>query len=192
MRALEGALVRIVAFHSLTGRPITPELADEVLTGLYPGGSGSGGAHAPGVRPTVEAIQDATCELFGITREELLTGGRAPRVAWPRQLAMYLARQHTGATLPAIGNAFGGRNHTTVLHACRRAPSARPPTPRPPRRFGRCPNDCMPTARTDRLRGMRTPRMCTARPHPAGILPSVHTSTPLTPVHLLSVRGRCR
>jgi chromosomal replication initiator protein len=115
MRALEGALIRVVAFHSLTGRPIDGELAEEVLDGLYP----SAGAKAS-VRPTVELIQAATCELFDITREELLSTRRSARVAWPRALAMYLAREHTDASLPAIGRAFGGRNHTTVLHAHRR------------------------------------------------------------------------
>ena len=117
MRALEGALIRVVAFHSLTGRPLDAELADEVLAGLYPAiAAGRGGSASP----TVELIQQATCELFGLTRDELLSDGRAVRVAWPRQLAMYLAREHTDASLPAIGRAFGGRNHTTVLHACRR------------------------------------------------------------------------
>jgi chromosomal replication initiator protein len=117
IRALEGALIRVVAFASLTGRRVSPALAAEVLGDLYPAG-----AHAPGTtaRPTVEQIQDKTAEAFGITREELLSHSRRPAVAWPRQIAMYLAREHTGETLPAIGAHFGGRNHTTVLHACRR------------------------------------------------------------------------
>ena len=114
-RALEGALIRVVAYHSLTRRPIDGELADEVLAGLYP--------HAPAPRspPTIERVQELTCEAFSISREELLSSGRSGRVAWPRQVAMYLAREHTGATLPAIGREFGGRNHTTVMYACRRA-----------------------------------------------------------------------
>lgn len=116
MRALEGALIRVVAFHSLTGRPIDAPLAEEVLAGLYPGA-----ALRRKAAPTVELIQQMTCELFGLTRDELVSPGRGGRVAWPRQLAMYLAREHTDASLPAIGRAFGGRNHTTVLHACRRA-----------------------------------------------------------------------
>jgi chromosomal replication initiator protein len=115
MRALEGALIRVVAFHSLTGRPIDGDLAEEVLDGLYPSAAARSSA-----RPTVELIQAATCELFDITRDELLSNQRAARVAWPRALAMYLAREHTDASLPAIGRAFGGRNHTTVLHAHRR------------------------------------------------------------------------
>ena len=117
MRSLEGALIRVVAFHSLTGRPLDAPLAEEVLDGLYPD---SGAPRRAGAAPTVELIQQITCELFGLTHEELLSDGRAHRVAWPRQLAMYLAREHTDASLPAIGRAFGGRNHTTVLHACRR------------------------------------------------------------------------
>jgi chromosomal replication initiator protein len=68
----------------------------------------------------VTEVQQLTCEAFGLTREELLSSSRATRVSWPRQVAMYLAREHTGASLPSIGAEFGGRGHTTVLHACRR------------------------------------------------------------------------
>jgi chromosomal replication initiator protein len=113
-RALEGALIRVVAYHSLTRRPIDAQLADEVLAGLYP-------AAATRRPPTIEQILELTCEAFSLSRQELLSSGRSGRVAWPRQVAMYLARRHTGATLPAIGREFGGRNHTTVLYACRRA-----------------------------------------------------------------------
>jgi chromosomal replication initiator protein len=114
-RALEGALIRVVAYHSLTRRPIDVQLANEVLAGLYPNAR-------PAQQPvTIERVQQLTCEAFSISREELLSSGRSGRVAWPRQVAMYLARRHTGATLPAIGRAFGGRNHTTVMYACRKA-----------------------------------------------------------------------
>jgi chromosomal replication initiator protein len=121
MRALEGALIRVVAYHSLTGRPIDAPLADEVLSGLYPGERDGVGAPRRAPRPTVDMIQQATCELFGITRAELLSDGRSRRITWPRQLAMYLSREYTPQSLPAIGQAFGGRNHTTVMHACKRA-----------------------------------------------------------------------
>ncbi|HEX8208166.1 MAG TPA: chromosomal replication initiator protein DnaA [Solirubrobacteraceae bacterium] len=117
VRALEGALIRVVAYASLTRRPLTADLADEVLSNLYPS------APKPGTRPqapTIERIQDVVCEHFSLTREELLSGSRAARVSWPRQLAMYLSREHTEASLPAIGAAFGGRNHTTVMHAVKR------------------------------------------------------------------------
>ena len=112
VRALEGALIRVVAFGSLTSRALTPELAEEVLTGLYP--------ELKPARPSVEAIQQRTAEAFGISVEALLSSSRSGAVAWPRQVAMYLTRELTDQTLPAIGRAFGGRNHTTVLHAYRR------------------------------------------------------------------------
>ncbi len=117
VRALEGALIRVVAYSSLTGRPLTAELAAEVLDNLYPQPAWPGAG-----RPrTIADIQEAICAHFGLSAEELLSAGRTSRLAWPRQLAMYLARELTGASLPAIGREFGGRDHTTVLHACRRA-----------------------------------------------------------------------
>jgi chromosomal replication initiator protein len=112
VRALEGALIRIVAFSSLTQRPLTGELANEVLDGLYPISH-----QAP---RTVAEIQAAACQHFKLSSEELLSSARTARVAWPRQVAMYLARELTGESLPSIGRHFGGRDHTTVLHACRR------------------------------------------------------------------------
>jgi chromosomal replication initiator protein len=115
VRALEGALIRVVAFSSLTGRPLTAELAEEVLENLYPGGSSQRSTPR-----TITEIQAAACKHFGISSEELLSTTRTARIAWPRQVAMYLARELTGESLPAIGRRFGGRDHTTVLHACRR------------------------------------------------------------------------
>lgn len=121
VRALEGALIRVVAYHSLTGRAIDVDLANEVLDGLYPESRrGAPGAPAPSGVPTVEDIQRVTCEAFGITQDDLLSSSRAASVAWPRQVAMFLAREHTSESLPAIGRCFGGRNHTTVMHACKR------------------------------------------------------------------------
>src|SRR5439155_23109506 len=101
-----------VAYGSLTGRAVTHELAAEVLDGLY-----------PELRPrarTVREIQESICGAFGITLDDLLSASRAGAVAWPRQVAMYLARELTDQSLPAIGRAFGNRNHTTVLHAYKR------------------------------------------------------------------------
>ncbi|MCW3018101.1 MAG: chromosomal replication initiator protein DnaA [Solirubrobacterales bacterium] len=115
VRALEGALIRVVAFSSLTGRPLTAELAREVLDSLYPRT-----ARPSGTKRTIAEIQAAACEHFGLSSVELLSPARGARVAWPRQVAMYLARELTGQSLPAIGREFGGRDHTTVLHACRR------------------------------------------------------------------------
>jgi chromosomal replication initiator protein len=116
VRALEGALIRVVAFSSLTGRPLTGELASEVLDGLYPRTTTSQQARVH----SIDEIQTAVGKHFGLSTDELLSTTRTPRVAWPRQLAMYLARELTGESLPAIGRKFGGRDHTTVLHACRR------------------------------------------------------------------------
>jgi chromosomal replication initiator protein len=114
VRALEGALIRVVAFGSLTGRPVTVELTAEVLGGLYP-------ERASRCRPmTVLEIQEHTADAFGISVQALVSSSRSGAVAWPRQVAMYLSRELTDQTLPAIGRAFGGRNHTTVLHACKR------------------------------------------------------------------------
>lgn len=124
VRALEGALIRVVAFASLTGRPLDATLAGEVLDDLYPAASttarvGTGTATAGPVL-TAEHIQDVTARSFGLERADLLSSGRTAAVTWARQLAMYLVREHTDASLPAIGRSFGGRNHTTVIHACRR------------------------------------------------------------------------
>ncbi len=113
VRALEGALIRVVAFSSLTGRSLTADLATEVLDGLYP--------HTSPQTRTLAEIQAAACRHFNLTPEELLSTSRAARVAWPRQVAMYLARELTDESLPAIGRHFGRRDHTTVMYAVRRA-----------------------------------------------------------------------
>jgi chromosomal replication initiator protein len=112
IRVLEGALIRVVAFASLTRQAVTAPLVEEVLAGLYP--------ELQPRRRTIEDIQRKTCEAFDVTLDELLSPSKAQRVALARQLAMYLARELTDETLPSIGRAFGNRNHTTVLHACRR------------------------------------------------------------------------
>ena len=119
VRELEGALIRVVAFASLTGGELTPALADDVLSNLYPGSAGSriGTRSGP---PTIDRIQQVVCDAFSLTRDELLSSSRSARISGPRQLAMYLAREHTQASLPAIGSAFAGRNHTTVLHAVKK------------------------------------------------------------------------
>ncbi len=116
VRALEGALIRVVAFSSLTGRELTAELAGEVLDTLYPRAKLTRGEPS-----SIAEIQAAVGAHFGLTPGELLSTTRSARIAWPRQVAMYLARELTGESLPAIGRHFGGRDHTTVLHACRRA-----------------------------------------------------------------------
>jgi chromosomal replication initiator protein len=112
VRSLEGALIRVVAYASLKGEDPTPELARHVLASLYPQ------IAAPSC--SLEGIQQAAAAEFGITREALLAHDRRPTLTLARQLAMYLARELTGESLPAIGAGFGGRNHSTVLHAHRK------------------------------------------------------------------------
>jgi chromosomal replication initiator protein len=112
VRALEGALIRVVAYASLRGETPTPDLARTVLERLYPRP-----ADAP---PTLTEIQVAAAEALDVPRDALLAQDRRPRVSLARQVAMYLARELTDASLPAIGREFGGRNHSTVMHAHRR------------------------------------------------------------------------
>jgi chromosomal replication initiator protein len=110
IRELEGALTRVVAFSSLTDRPLTVELAEDVLKDVYPQGEA-----APEV--TIARIQEAVIQRFGVTLDELVSPRRSQAVAYPRQVAMYLSRELTDASLPMIGKEFGGRDHTTVIHA---------------------------------------------------------------------------
>ncbi len=110
IRELEGALTRVVAFSSLTGRELTVELAEQVLRDLFPDGSA-----IPAV--TITRIQEAVSDRFGLSVIELCSQRRSQAVAYPRQVAMYLSRELTDASLPKIGKEFGGRDHTTVIHA---------------------------------------------------------------------------
>jgi chromosomal replication initiator protein len=119
IRSLEGALIRVVAYGSLTGRELTCDLARDVLDGLYPPAATA----LASTQPSIGEIQAATCRCFNLSPEELLSTSRTRRISWPRQLAMYLSRELTGESLPEIGRHFGGRNHTTVLHAWRRTAS---------------------------------------------------------------------
>jgi chromosomal replication initiator protein len=112
IRALEGALIRIVAYRSLTGRAMDLELARTVLDHMSP--------HAGGSSLTLARIQTTVASYYELAVSELLSASRAVRVSWPRQVAIYLAREHTDESLKAIGEGFGGRNHATVLHACKR------------------------------------------------------------------------
>ncbi len=108
VRALEGALTRVVAHGSISGRRITVELANEILEDLFPAGEGT---------LTIELIQSEVCRFYGVTLAELTGDKRTRRIVLPRQVAMYLARELTDASLPQIGRAFGGRDHTTVMYA---------------------------------------------------------------------------
>ena len=111
IRELEGALNRVVAYASFIGRPISLEMTQEVLRDLL---------RASDRRVTIEEIQRHVAEYFHVKIGDLLSVRRARAVARPRQVAMYLSKQLTTRSLPDIGRQFGGRDHTTVIHAVRR------------------------------------------------------------------------
>lgn len=109
IRELEGALIRLVAYATLNNKPLNMNTAAEALKDILP---------AP--RPkkiTIENIQKAVAEYYGIQMGELLSKKRNKQLVYPRQIAMYLCRKLTDASYPQIGEQFGGRDHTTVLHA---------------------------------------------------------------------------
>jgi chromosomal replication initiator protein len=109
IRELEGALTRVVAFSSLTGRPMTVELAEDVLKDVFPQGQST--------EVSIEKIQAIISERFGLSLDELCGDKRSQAIVYPRQVAMYLSRELTDSSLPKIGREFGGRDHTTVIHA---------------------------------------------------------------------------
>jgi chromosomal replication initiator protein len=109
IRELEGALTRVVAFCSLTGRPMNEDLAQDVLKDVFPQGD------LPQV--TIDRIQETVSERFGLSLDELCGDKRSQNIVYPRQVAMYLSRELTDSSLPKIGKQFGGRDHTTVIHA---------------------------------------------------------------------------
>ena len=111
VRELEGALNRVVANVQLTGRPITIDFVREALRDLIA---------AQEKLVTIDNIQKTVAEYYNIKLADILSKRRSRSVARPRQLAMALAKELTNHSLPEIGDAFGGRDHTTVLHACRK------------------------------------------------------------------------
>ena len=116
VRELEGALNRIVAHSTLVGRDITLETCQEVLQDLL---------RAHERRVTIEEIQKRVAEHFNIRFADMHSARRARAVARPRQVAMYLSKQLTSRSLPEIGRKFGGRDHTTVMHAVRKVEELR-------------------------------------------------------------------
>ena len=109
IRELEGALTRVVAFSSLTGRAMTVELSQDVLRDVFPQGEAA--------EVSIKRIQDLVAERFSLSLEELCGDKRSQNIVYPRQVAMYLSRELTDSSLPKIGKEFGGRDHTTVIHA---------------------------------------------------------------------------
>ncbi|MGB8994664.1 MAG: chromosomal replication initiator protein DnaA [Pseudonocardiaceae bacterium] len=112
IRELEGALIRVTAFASLNRQPVDNQLAEIVLRDLIPDDQ----AHEIGA-PNIMAV---TAEFFGLTMEDLCGPGKTKHVAQARQISMYLCRELTDLSLPRIGQIFGGRDHTTVMHADRK------------------------------------------------------------------------
>jgi chromosomal replication initiator protein len=116
VRELEGALRRVMATSQFTGRPISLEFAKEALKDLLA---------LQDRLVSVENIQKTVADYFKLRLADLLSKRRSRSIARPRQLAMALAKELTNHSLPEIGDAFGGRDHTTVLHACRRIAALR-------------------------------------------------------------------
>ncbi len=115
IRTLEGAILSTIAYRRLTGRELDQALVDDVVRRLYPQ---KPTGHVE--RPTIRRVQDVVCAAFELDHDTLVGPGRAAAISWPRQIAMYLARTHTEASLPAIARAFNRRDHTTVMHAVSR------------------------------------------------------------------------
>jgi chromosomal replication initiator protein len=108
VRELEGALVKLVAYSSITGTPITLPMAQQVLKNLL---------HAQERRVTIDAIQKGVADKFAMKQSQLKEKSNAKAIVFPRQVAMYLVKELTAASLPEIGRAFGGKHHTTVMHS---------------------------------------------------------------------------
>ena len=108
IRELEGALIRVIAYGSMTGREIDLDLARETLKEFL-------APDSPSV--TVEAIQRVACNYYNLKLPEIKSKNNSQRIAFPRQVAMYLCKQLTDCSLPEIGRRFGGKHHSTVIHA---------------------------------------------------------------------------
>ena len=111
VRELEGALVKLVAYSSLTDTPINLTMAQQVLRHLV---------HAQDRKVTIDGIQKAVAERFDLRQSQLKEKSNTRHIVHPRQVAMYLVKELTHASLPEIGRAFGGKHHTTVMHSIKR------------------------------------------------------------------------
>src|SRR5262249_22573274 len=111
VRRLEGALVRVASFASLTGRELTLEVVEGLLREIL--------NEEGRFTVNIDAIQKKVAEHFDIRLADMTSKPRRAHIAYPRQVAMYLSRHMTDSSLNTIGEAFGGRDHGTVLHACR-------------------------------------------------------------------------
>lgn len=112
IRELEGALTHVIAYESLEGTPLTLEVANSILRDILSAGEGR--------RITPAVVLDTACQIFGITLEDMCGPARKRPLVEARQMTMYVMRELTDFSYPAIGEQFGGRDHTTVLHAVRK------------------------------------------------------------------------
>ena len=111
VRRLEGALMRVASFASLSGREVTKEVVEQLLRDIL--------QEEAKKTITIDQIQRKVAEHFDVRLADMTSKRRPANIAFPRQVAMYLARRHTKSSLNEIGDAFGGRDHGTVLHACK-------------------------------------------------------------------------
>jgi chromosomal replication initiator protein len=126
IRELEGSLIRLIAYASLTGRDIDLTLAQEILRDLL---------HTEDKPITIEMIQKFVADQFGVKITELKAKNNSKTIAEPRQIAMYLIKTLTAASLPEIGKAFGGKHHSTVIHSVRKIDTLRKRDPEFDRRI---------------------------------------------------------
>ena len=111
IRRLEGALIRVASYSSLTGKPLTLDVVEGLLRDLL--------SEEGRQTISIEVIQKKVAEHYDIRLADMTSKRRPENIAFPRQVAMYLARQLTDNSLMVIGETFGGRDHGTVMHACR-------------------------------------------------------------------------
>jgi chromosomal replication initiator protein len=120
VRELEGGLIKLVAYSSLTGAPISVPMAQQALKHLI---------HSHERRISIELIQKAVADKLGLRPAQLKEKSNTRQIAFPRQIAMYLAKELTTASLPEIGRAFGGKHHTTVIHSIKKIEQQRQKDP---------------------------------------------------------------
>ena len=111
VRELEGCLTRLTAYSSMTGQPITTELCEVALKEIFD--------QKQPKKVTAEMIMQTVCDYYSVTLGELVGPTRKREITVPRQVAIYLTREMTGMSLPQIGEVFGGRDHTTIMHSCK-------------------------------------------------------------------------
>ena len=116
IRELEGCLTRLAAYSGMVKEPITTDLCEKALKEIFD--------QQKHKQVTAELIMQTVTEYYGLTLNDLTGPTRRREITVPRQVAMYLTREMTGMSLPQIGNVFGGRDHTTVMHSCKTVEAA--------------------------------------------------------------------